>query len=99
MQNPYISFNGLAFKTPGDDDESAANTEKAMGDLKEYVLGRGSQSQAELALDYLEWKYSKVKIFTNEIRSAFGYDDFIDSEIKTAIVRKAYNGIVRRLNG
>ena len=99
MSKPYFSLEGLFFQTPGTPIEGRINTQKAMQDLREYVLGQGQADLALIAIHYLEETYPSVKIYTGQFRQAFQYDDFIDSEVRDGIMRKAYNGIVKRING
>ena len=98
-QNPYFSFEGMAFKTPGDDDETAANTGKAMDILRRFVADGGSQSEAMQALAYLEDQNPKLERYCDEMRIAFLLDDFDDADIKKRMAIKAYNGIADRLSG
>ncbi len=98
-QNPYFSFDGMAFKTSGDDEETAANMQKAMAILRSFVTDGGSQAEAMQALGYLEDQNPKLERYCDEMRIAFLLDDFDDADIKKRMAIKAYNGIADRLSG
>jgi hypothetical protein len=98
-QNPYFSFEGMAFRTTGDDVETDMNIHKAMEILRNFVTEGSGQSEAMQALGYLEDQNPKLERYCDEMRIAFLLDDFDDAEAKKRLAIKAYNGIADRLSG
>lgn len=98
-QNPYFSFEGMAFRTTGDDVETDMNTHKAMEILRKFVTKGSGQPEAMQALGYLEDQNPKLERYCDEMRIAFLLDDFDDADAKKRLAIEAYNGIADRLSG
>lgn len=96
---PYFSFSNLAFQTPGDPLEGQINLNAAMRKLEAFVLGKGNQDEAMVALAFLEDFNPRLEEFCDDIRITFILDDCTDFELKQRHIRRAYNRIVDRLNG
>ena len=95
MKNPYFSFDGMYFKTPGDELETQMNILIATEILQKFVLG-GDQKDAMEALGYLEDQFPKLERLCDEMRIMFLMDDFDDT--KNRYARNVYNRIIDKIN-
>ncbi|MDB5490376.1 MAG: hypothetical protein JWO78_225 [Micavibrio sp.] len=95
----YFSFKGMAFRTVGDDDECALNTEIAMSKVRAYVMEGGCSKDAMEALAYLEDKFPKLEPCLDLMRIAFLPEEEIDEPSRNRIARKGYNCLADKLSG
>ena len=95
MKNPYFSFDGMYFKTPGDELETRMNVEIACQKIRKFVLG-GDQSDAEDALTFLLGEYPKLRPEAKDMREVFLMDDFDDNKLRLG--KRVYNRIIDRLS-
>lgn len=97
-KNPYFSFDGQAFQTPGSALETAMNIKIAMEKLHYLASTGGGHDDAMTTLAYLEDQNPKLERLCDDMRIAFLLDPFDDEEQRRRIIVRAYNGIVDRMN-
>ncbi|WP_323046319.1 hypothetical protein [Paraburkholderia sp.] len=74
------------------------NTVASMDRLRAYVLGRGDQAAAEIALAYLEQTYPKMAVVCSALRDTFVMEEYDGENTRERAARRAYNKIVDRLS-
>jgi hypothetical protein len=97
--NPYFTFDGLCFQTPGDAIEITINTAAAMQVLEDVARNREPRSDPMLALALLEDTHPKLEADCDAFRIALSLKDAADERHRLKLAIRAYNALADRLSG
>lgn len=97
MQNPYFSFKGYYFQTPGSDIENAINKKKALTIIYNYITSGGHHSDVEEAMQFLKTNFAKSGTVIDELSKYIFIDDLFGFDEKEKICLMIFRKLVKRV--